>query len=589
MATASSPTTRPTSSNRALDLCAAALLVAISVLIYLPALNGRFLWDDPILIHDNVLLRDVRGLWRIWTTVTSIHAEDHYRPLQYTLHWVEWQLWGGRTTGYHAVNMLLHGVVGIQIWRLMRRLALPGAWIAAALFVAHPVHAEAVAWIFSVKDLLATVFFLFTVEMYLNREERGGVGWLAAAAVGAAAAMLVKTTAVLMPFSIMILVWYRRGRIGSRDLVNPAVLAAVTFSISLFDMYVVRINNIDVQLQIPSFPERLVQSGIALGMYLGKLIVPVGLSPIYPQFQYSLGNPIHWLPLAAALVVTVILWLVRDRVGRGPLACWLFFGVMIGPALGILYFGFLERTPIADRYQYLPSIGPIVGVGALAGMWIRDAAPARRAIRCAPVVLALIALAAGTWRQAGFYRSEATFFGRALEFAESPVAYYNLGSMAWLHKRYAEAERFLTEAYRLEPTDGKTIYALGQAIASQGETRRAIDFYRKVIDSGCVSPNVWANLAWLLATAPDPKVRDPQQALALARECVGRAPKPEAETWNALAAAQAAAGDPGLAARTAREALRLATADNDPYFVKKIGKTIPVYDAGKPYIETPGE
>lgn len=589
MATASSPIST-TSTNRALDLCAAALLVAISVIIYLPALNGRFLWDDPALIHDNVLLRDLRGLWRIWTTTGSMPTEEHYWPLQYTFLWFEWQLWRDWTAGYHAVNMVLHGAVGIQIWRLMRRLALPGAWIAAALFVAHPVHAEVVAWIFSVKDLLATLLSLVAVEFYLNHQDRGGRHWLAATAEVFVAAMLIKSSPTMLPVALGILAWYRFGRVGRRDLASLGALAAITAAMALADVYIVNMNNIGRTLAVPSLPERLLQSGMAFGLYLSKLILPVGLSPVYPQFHYSAGNPVHWLPLAAAGLVTAVFWLVRDRTGRGPLAAWLFYGVTLGPTLGIVYFGYLVKSPIADRYQYLPSIGPIVGVGALAGMWIRGAAPARRAIRCVPVALVLVALAAGTWRQAGFYRSEATFFGRALEFApESPVVYYNLGSMAWLQRRYADSERLLAEGHRLEPTDGKTIYALGRAIASQGETRRAIDFYRKVIDEGCVHPNVWANLAWLLATAPDPKVRDPQQALALARECVDRAPKPEAELWNALAAAQAAAGDPGLAARTAREALRIATANNEMFFVKKIGQTIPVYDAGKPYIEASGE
>ncbi|MCE5230792.1 glycosyltransferase family 39 protein [bacterium] len=567
-------------------LLAAAALAVLAFAVYLPAISGGFIWDDLPLVFDNALLRDKTGLWRIWTTISSMEAEDHYRPLQYTLLWLQYQCWGNWTAGYHAVNMLLHGAVAVQIWRLMRRLGLPGAWIGAALFAVHPVHAESVAWIFGVKDLVSTLLCLAAVEMYLNHEERGGWKWLALAAAAVFAAMLAKSTSTMLPFAIAILAWYRRGRITRREILSISLLAAITLAVALADTYVVKINNANRTMIVPPLMDRLVQSGMALMFYLGKLAWPAGLSPIYPQFAYRLGDPLHWLPLAATVLVTAVLWLARGSIGRGPLACWLDYALMLAPMLGLVYFGFLTKSPVADRFQYMASIGPIVGIAALAGGWIANADGKSRLIRAAPAIAVLVALSLLTWRQAGFYRDQFTFFRRALEIApESPAAYYCLGVRAWGHNEFHAAEKLFAEAHRLDSKDNETIYALGNSMARQGKTAEAVKFYRDKIGEGCTNAKVWGALAWLLAT--DPRVRDPEQALRVATECVARSKAPDPKLWSTLAAAQAANGQTREAAATARKALQLAKANNLIGVQQILEQLIPLYDEGKPYIAPP--
>lgn len=557
-----------------------ASFVLLSILVYLPAINGAFLWDDPPLIRDNVLLRSAGGLWRIWTTVSSMPAEEHYWPLQYTFLWLEWHAFGNWTAGYHIVNMLLHGAVAIQIWRLMRRMAIPGAWLAGTIFVVHPVHAEVVAWIFSVKDLLATLLCLLVIEMFLIYRERGWK-WLAGAALLIIAAMLIKSTATLLPVGLAILIWYRQGRLERRDWAGLAVLAAITFAMALVDIQIVRVNNVGRMLETPPFLNRLVQAGMAFGFYIGKLVWPAGLSPLYPQFGYQVGNLAHWLPLIATVLVSFVLWTARDRIGRGPLACWLFYGVMLGPALGIIYFGFLMKSPVADRYQYLPSIAPIVGVAALVASRLNKTQP--RALLIVPVLAALIALSATTWRQARFYKDEIVFFRRGMEIApESFVGYYNLGVQMWNAGNYPLAERLFAKAREFNPGFGEAIYNQGRAIERQGKIAEAVKFYRDEIAAGCVHPNVWGSLAWMLAVHP--QVRDPQTALRVAKEANMRTAKPDPELLNALAAALAANGQFSDAAATARHALDLAKQNGAPETIQKIEDALPLYEQGKPYL-----
>ena len=128
------------------------LLAAIS---YLPAvLWGDFIWDDLPMI-GTFAVRDPGGLRTIWFSPAEIEAEGHYWPLTYSVFWLQHKLWGFAPAGFHAVNVLLHTANTLLLWKLMRRLAVPGAWLVAAVFAVHPVHVESVAWVMELKDVLS--------------------------------------------------------------------------------------------------------------------------------------------------------------------------------------------------------------------------------------------------------------------------------------------------------------------------------------------------------------------------------------------------------------------------------------------------
>ncbi|MCE5228702.1 tetratricopeptide repeat protein [bacterium] len=537
-----------------------AALFALAALAYSPALNGQFVWDDEFAIQRNFLFNSFDGLRQIWTNVGGIPEEEHYWPLTYSVLWIEWNAWAGNPAGFHIFNFILHGLVVVQLWRLARRIGAPGAAgaaIGAALFALHPVHAEAVAWIISIKDLLAALLSLVCVELYLDGE-RGGWKRPAWAGVVAAAAMLCKSSPVTLAGTIAILAWHRRGRIERRDWLWIGTLGAVTLGIGLADAWMVSHREIIRPWPIPHVTDRVMQSGWILWLYLEKLAWPFGLGPAYPKFALDATRPINWLPLVLVFVATAGLWLARRKIGRAPLACWLFYGVSLAPVVGVIPFNFMKISPAADRYQYFASIGPLMLAGAAIGRMIQNSAANKIRWRCAVAAL-LAGLAILSWRQAAYYSDSATLFKRGI--ATAPHSAYMkqaLGSDHLKRRQFDKAEDLYRKALDIEPNDWETVCNLGLALFSQGKEHDAAELCERAIGRGCNDSAVLSSYAWLLATTRDPTLRNPRKAVELAQRAVRNPRDEHARYWQSLSLALEADGRIAEALEAAKKARELA-------------------------------
>ena len=150
----------------------AALLLAVTLLAYIPAIMGGYRWDDDAFVTDNpVLCAGLTGLRRLWF---EFGATDQYYPMAYSSFWLEYQAWGYWATGSHIVNVILQGINAWLLWKVLRTLRVPGAWLAAFIFALHPVEVESVAWITERKNVLSMTFYLLAALAYLKF--LGGLG-----------------------------------------------------------------------------------------------------------------------------------------------------------------------------------------------------------------------------------------------------------------------------------------------------------------------------------------------------------------------------------------------------------------------------
>ena len=427
---------------------AALALVASALASYLPAmLWGGFVWDDLSFITGDPALEDLAGLKRIWFAPMEVE-EPFYRPLTYTTFWLEHKLWGFTPNGYHVVNVLLHAANAVLLWRILLALAVPGAWIVAAVFVVHPLHVESVAWAIERKDMISGLLYLACVATWLRflaaREAAGGhtvaANWrlygLALALL--TAGLLAKNMVATLPAALLILQWWRRGRVTLTDiaLVLPFFLVAAAFA--ALDLLLVSTKT-PAEFDF-SLVERLLIASRAIWFYVGKLAWPADLAVIYTRWDVQVGDPIAWLPLVAGLAVAAMLWLYRARLGRGPLAGALFFVVTLSPTLGFVNHTYMLFAFVADRYQYLAGIGALavaIGAGTVAAKRLPDAW--RRAAAVGGVAV-LVLLGALTWRQASIYRDETTFFQHIVATNPDAVgAHLNLSKALFLENRFEEA------------------------------------------------------------------------------------------------------------------------------------------------------
>lgn len=462
-----------------------ALAVAVATLAaYAPALDAGWVWDDDKYVTANPALRGLDGLWAIWT---DGFATPQYYPLVHTSYWIEHRLWGLSPLGYHLDNVLLHLLGAWLLFRVLGRLAVPGAGIAAALFALHPVHVESVAWVTERKNVLSGVFYFGAALAYLKGAERVAPalvpedrrGYYGALALFVCA-LASKSVTVTLPVALAMVVLAKRGR-PSRDELAPLVpmlviglvLASVT---AWLEKHHVGAQGRDFDLAVL---DRAVLASRAVVFYAAKLVWPHPLVFVYPRWDVAFGHGANALWPVGLGAVLATLFALRRRIGVAPVTIAAIYGVTLSPALGFVDFYPMRFSFVADHFQYHASAAVLAGLGwAASGLAARGPGWARRA---APVALAgvLAALGVTTWTQAHAYRDEASLWRDTLD--KNPaawLAHLNLGRLLAQQGDLASAEEHLGAAARLKPDEGRAHINLGALRLLQGRFDDAIEELR---------------------------------------------------------------------------------------------------------------
>ena len=508
-----------------------ALIFCATVLAYLPALKGGFIFDDDVFLTQNKLIKAADGLYRFWFT-----REAHdYWPVTSTTLWLEWRLWGMHALGYHATNLALHIVEALLLWKLLDRLRLPGAFLAAFLFAVHPVNVASVAWITQRKNLMAMLFFLLAILFFLKTEpaagppgsgiaaaapragnplaeqRRGRLLWYGLSLLAFALGMLSKGSVAMLPVVLVGLLAWRR-RLFARDWVAFLPFFAVAAVFTVVDIWFQKHGSAEVIRNAGLF-ERLCGAGTVIWFYLYKILLPLNLIFIYPQWHIQADDWRWWLAPLAALGVSALLWRYRESRARPLLFAWGYFCVMLVPVMGLTDTYFMKYSLVADHYAHLAMIG-VLAVAAAGWAQLRaqasPALPRRGAAgqrdsaagtegRRIPASLKLwaphIAAAAVvgclgclTWRQSGIYRDARTLYEATLE--KNPgcwLAHNNLGN-AWsqLPGRLNDAIAQYEEALRLRPDYAPGWHNLGVSRFNLGNMPAAAAAFREELR---LSPN----------------------------------------------------------------------------------------------------
>jgi len=273
----------------------AALLVAMVVAAYGPALSAGFIWDDDDYVTENPLLHEPDGFERIWL---SMDAPSQYFPLVYSAFRIEYGIWGLAPFGFHLINVLFHAANALLLWLLLRRLEIAGAWFAAAVFALHPVHVESVAWITERKNVMSLFFSLLSMLAWMRFVEPRQIAarrFYVLSLIWYVLALASKVTACTLPAAQLLLLWLRGHRIDRSRVAQVVPFVVLGVAMGLVISYWERhhIGTVGERFSIAPIESFLVATR-AIWFYLGKLLWPTQLTFSYPKFAIDPSDPLQY-------------------------------------------------------------------------------------------------------------------------------------------------------------------------------------------------------------------------------------------------------------------------------------------------------
>lgn len=484
------------------------ILVAIA---FIPSLfNGFVDWDDLPLI---ILNDDFKGLGiqNLKWMFTTFHM-SHYQPLSWLSLAIDWKLWGMNPFGYHLTNVLLHAASAAFLYKTAFILftvnkkdissdnlvyASAAAVFSALFFAIHPLRAESVSWLTERRDVLSLFFFIVSLFIYVClqsdaiSEEKKHISEnisygrrLLLCFIVYVMACLSKSMAVTLPAVFVLLDFYPFRRLPASTLILrerdsiKAVKEKIPFfifaaALSLFYYFVVG-KAIDIPY-IDSYKPSFAKAVYANWFYLFKTVFPIGLSPVYaaPEHGYLVPNIIGG---SALFFLLCYAFRLRHSFPVLLTAALYYFGTLF-PACGLLNGA---PVPAADRYSYIPGIGPAVLAGAVFLNCLNNPDSRKRAGYAALIIIILMSVLCS--RQQSFWKGSTSVWTRAAS-AEprSAIAYNNLASLAFARGNREEAEKLMLKALSLAPDDFNIHFNCGNLYLLASRYQEAAVKYSYVI------------------------------------------------------------------------------------------------------------
>ncbi|HYJ31658.1 MAG TPA: tetratricopeptide repeat protein [Candidatus Binatia bacterium] len=523
-------------------------ILALTFAVYLPSLDNGFTnWDDAKYVTENLTLAH-----------PSLHdivvrpLEGNYHPLTVLSLALNYRLSGLHPASYHWLNLLLHLANTALVFLFIRKLA-GGLWapvVTGLFFGIHPMHVESVAWIAERKDVLFVFFYLAGLIAYLEyRDSKRGM-WLAGALAACLLSLASKPAAVTFPVALLLVDAYRGRRWDSASVLEKApffVLAIVAGLLTLKAQKAV-----GAIVDVPVFPlfSRVLFAAYGTVSYVVKLLVPLGLSAIYPYPVGGRVGPEFYVALVALVVLlpAVVYGFRRDRAVLFGLA---FFLVNIALVLQFVTVG---HALMADRYTYLPYVGLFFALSHWMDTGPRPWASGSsvKTFTAGLLLLLVPVCLVQTWKRCGVWKDSSTLWTDTIRnypnriydayFLRGTYYHHTVGDPAAALADYDEALKLNPRAAFALANKGTLLFDLGRADSAYLYLDRALqlkpDLAGALNNRGAIKgqrgdlPGAIADFS--RAIASDPQFRDPYENRAVGYYMAGQFDKAIADTRRAL-------------------------------------------------------
>jgi len=482
-------------SSRKAEVVVSLFLIIGLLIIYSQTRNHDFVvYDDRTYITGNPnVLEGLTSKSIHWAFSFRDKDKTYWHPITWLSHMLDIQFFGLNAGSHLMINLLAHTLNTLLLLYVLRRMTgeLWPAAIVAALFAFHPLNVESVAWIAARKNLLSTMFWIFTIMAYIRYVEKSDLKRYALILVVFSLGLLTKPMLVTLPCVLLLLDFWplRRFQIGQRSTLGHSnvpmgrlilekvpmlALSAVSIYISTFSLY-----NYGDLVAVESVPMRLrlANALVSYVVYLGKMAVPLNLTCYYP---FPIEVPLWKSTCALAILAAVTIIAIR-LFRRYPyfLIGWLWYLGTLFPVIGLMQAGLWPA--IADRFVYVPSIGiyMIIAWSLLelskkinrSAVWI--------AVSASILILALIGL---SHKQVGYWKNSITLFSHAVAVTkENYLSHYALGYAYEQKRNVDEAVFHYKAALEINPKEVDVLYNLAILTASKGHLEEAIQYYKNVL------------------------------------------------------------------------------------------------------------
>ena len=466
------------------------LLVLCTLSVYANTFRNPFLWDDNLLILQNELIHDARHLPDLFTTEffsKSVRESDfsdggYYRPLVSLSFMADYALWKENPFGYHLTNFIFHLLNVFLVYLLGKVLwgkRTTPAFFGALLFAIHPIQTEAVSFIPSRVDLIATFFYLGAWVLFDQAVRRQSVKRLSGSLVLFVFSLLSKEMSVTLPILLSLYGLVFDGQDRKRAFSFTIPFWVLLLNYLLLRNFVFPLTEKPFWGYFPRLPWALVSSGTLLFSYVWLLIFP---HPLHVERTHRVVETVWSLQGLVFLVLVAVLcagfWSLRRRKEERFLLSIFLCSVL--PVLNIVPI----YPSMAEHYLYLPSIPffLLVAEGFDRKRGIFPEGPVKKG--CALLgCLVLIGYGTRTILRNQDYADEISFFEETRRYTpQSSLIHGNLGALYLARGRPAEAIPELQRALQIDPNLPKTLANLGMAYRDLGDYEKAIVQFLKAIE-----------------------------------------------------------------------------------------------------------
>ena len=479
-------------------------IVLLVVAVYLPALQGGFIWDDDAHVTANPCIVGPLGFKEIWTS-----GEAGYFPLVLTSFWVQHALWGLNPLPYHLFNIAMHAACAVLLWRVLLSLKVPGAWLGAVLWALHPVQVESVAWMTELKNTQSALFYLLAILFFVrwraastSSDNEGRNANYVLVVVCVVLAVLSKSSTVMLPVVLGLCAWWLDGRWRWRTVVSLAPLFLISAVAAGWTIWEQQFHSGALGEEWAyGWVARAVIAGNVVWFYFGKLLWPHPLIFIYRRWDPDTFGAASFLPGLAAVAALFVLWWYRNGRTRPVFFAYACYLVSLFPVMGFFNVYFFRYSFVGDHLQYLASMAPLALAGAAIARvsQVLESRIPRLALAIPGALVAAFSVL--TWQHAGVFRNDETLWRDTL--TKNPgcwLAHNNLGTVLLSRGDLSDAIARFEVTLQLHPDYPEGHANLANALSESGRIDEAVEHYQRALQLDPQHPGVHNALGVALMT-----------------------------------------------------------------------------------------